>query len=117
MLRKSARGIVHRLIRVAHHADVVVIACQHQHDLVLGLIGVLVLVDEDVTEPLAVVVEDVGVFTKQTHDVEQQVIEVHRPGALEPCLVLGVHVGMLAVEDVLGPGPSGDRVDQLVLPE
>ena len=105
------------LIRVAHHAHVVVITGEHQHDLVLGLVGVLVLVDEDVAEPLAVVVEDVGVLAEQAHDVEQQVVEVHRTGTLESCLVLGVHVGMLAVEDVLGLGGSGCRVDQFVLPE
>ena len=56
-------------------------------------------------------------LAEQAHHVEQQVVEVHRTGPLETGLVLGVHVGVLAVEDVLGLGGGAGRIDQLVLPE
>jgi hypothetical protein len=45
----------------------VVAAGEEQDDLVLGLVGVLVLVDEDVLEALAVVLQHVGVVAQQPH--------------------------------------------------
>ena len=107
---------VHRLIGVANDADVLVAAGEHQDHLVLGLVRVLVLVDEDVLEPLAVVLEDVGVLAEQHHGLHEQVVEVHRPGLHESGLVLGVDVGVLAGEDVRRPRPRLVGVDELVLP-
>ncbi len=103
------------MIGVAHHADVLVAAGEEQDDLVLGLVGVLVLVDEDVLEPLAIALEHVGVLAEQAHDVGEQVVEVHRACLLEARLVLAEDVGVFAVEDV---GCGGGRFvggDQLVL--
>ena len=77
-------------------------AGEHEDDLVLRLVGVLVLVDEDVLEALPVVLEHVGVIAEQAHGVDEQVVEVHRPCLLEPGLVLAVDVGLLALEDVRG---------------
>ena len=91
--------------------DVVVAAGEEQDDLVLGLVGVLVLVDEDVLEALAVVLEHVGVVAQQAHRVDEQVVEVHRPGLEQAGLVLGVDLGVLAVEDVLAPGGGLVGVD------
>ncbi len=113
----GAAEAVHTLIGVADDADVVVAAGEEQDDLVLGLVGVLELVDEDVLEPLAVVLEHVGVLAEELDDVEQQVVEVHRPGLLQPRLVLGVHVGVLAGEDVAGVGGGLRGVGELVLPQ
>ena len=91
---------VDRLVRVADHADVLVPTGQLQDDLVLRLVRVLVFVDEDVAEALAVVLQDVAVIVEQLDDVHQQIVEVHRPGLEQPRLVLGVDLGVLAVEDV-----------------
>ena len=76
----GAAEAVHRLVGVADDGDVAVAAGEEQHDLVLRLVRVLVLVDEDVLEALAVVLEHVGVVAEQAHGVDQQVVEVHRPG-------------------------------------
>ena len=99
------------LIGVADDADVLVAAGEHEDHLVLGLVRVLVLVDEDVFEPLPVVLEHVAVFPEQHDGLHQQVVEVHRPRLLQAELVLGVDVGVFAVEDVRrpGPGPSTGR--------
>ncbi len=93
---------VDRLVAVADHGDVAVAAGEQQDELVLGDVGVLVLVDEHVLEALAVGLEDVRVLAEQGDGVDEQVVEVHRPGGVQPALVLGVHLGVLAVEDVLG---------------
>ena len=118
MFRKSAPAEpVHRLVGVADDAHVLVAAGEQQDDLVLRLVGVLVLVDEDVLEALAVVLEDVGVVAQQADGVDEQVVEVHRPGLVQPGLVLPEHLGLLALEDVLGAGQRLVRAAQLVLPE
>ena len=93
------------------------LAAEQQNELVLGDVGVLVLVDEHVLEPLTVGLEDVRVLAEQGDGVDEQVVEVHRPGGVQPALVLGVHLGMFAVEDVLGAVGGGGGVDELVLPE
>ena len=108
---------VHRLVGVANDRDVLVAAGEQEDDLVLRLVGVLVLVDEDVLEALAVRLEHVGVIAEQPDGVDEQVVEVHRPGLVQPGLVLAVHVGPLAVEDVLGPRRGGVGIDELVLPQ
>ncbi len=53
------------LIGVTDDADVAVAVGEQEHQFVLRLVRVLVLVDEDVFEPLAVVLEHVAVFTEQ----------------------------------------------------
>ena len=113
----GAAEAVHRLVRVADDRDVVVAAGEEQDDLVLGLVGVLVLVDEDVLEALPVVLEHVGVVAQQADGVDEQVVEVHRPRLVQAVLVLPVHVGVLAVEDVLRPRRDLGGVEELVLPE
>ena len=113
----GAAKFVHALIRVTHHAHVAVAVGEEEHHLVLGLVGVLVLVDEDVLEALAVVLENVGMLAEQLDGVGEQVVEVHRPGLEEAGLVLGVHVGVFAVEDVLRPTLCLLGVDEFVLPE
>ena len=79
----GAAEAVHRLVGVADDGDVVVAAGEQEDDLVLGLVGVLVLVDEDVLEALAVVLEHVGVVAEQADGVDEQVVEVHRPGLVQ----------------------------------
>ena len=54
---------------------------------------------------------------EQADGVDEQVVEVHRPGLVQAVLVLAVHVGVLAVEDVLGPRGDLVGVEELVLPQ
>ena len=91
-------------------------AGEQEDHLVLGLVRVLVLVDQDVLEPLAVVLQHVAVLAEQHDGLHQQVVEVHRAGLHEPDLVLGVDVGVLAIEDVRRPAPRLVGVDEFVLP-
>ena len=62
---------------------------QQHHQVVLDPVGVLVLIDQHVFEPLPVVLQDVGVLAEEPNGVVQQVVEVHGPGLTEPGLVLG----------------------------
>ena len=66
MLRKSAPRKRYTDWSVSPTTVTLLVAAgEEQDDLVLGLVGVLVLVDEDVLEALAVVLEHVGVVAEQ----------------------------------------------------
>ena len=72
---------------------------------VLGVVGVLVLVDEHVPEPPPPALPHLRERPEQVHGHHQQVVEVERVGAPQPTLVLGVRGGvrlLLVVAGVLG---------------
>ena len=71
--RVNALGIV------AHHADVVVVFSQLADNEVLGEIGILILVYQDVGEQVAIVLQHVGVIPEKYIGIEQQVVEIHCP--------------------------------------
>ena len=90
-------------------------AGEEQDQLVLGPVGVLVLVHQDVAEALLVVVQHVGAGLQQVDGHQQQVVEVHGVGRQQPLLVLAVDLGDPALHDGPGPAGVGLEVDQLVL--
>ena len=116
--RRAAEG-VDRLVGVADDAQLglrdraVLRPDQLAHQHVLGVVGVLVLVDQHVPEPAAVVLGDVGEHLQQVHGVHDQVVEVHRVRLAQPLLVelvdLGQHLLRRRLRDV------ALLVDQLVL--
>lgn len=82
---------------------------------VLGVVGVLVLVHEDVTEAAAVVLGDVREGAQEVDRRHDQVVEVERVGLAEAGLVHGVGLGEGLLETVGGLGGEVLLVDQLVL--
>ncbi len=91
------------------------LAGQQLQPAVLGVVGVLVLVDQHVTEAVRVPVPDLGEQLQHVDGADQQVVEVHRVGAMQLTLVGAIHVGDGLLEvgaDQLGVGV---RVAQLVL--
>jgi hypothetical protein len=68
-----------------------------------------------VLEAALVLGQHLGVGLEQAHGVDQEVVEVHRPGPLQAGLVLAVDVG----DPLLGRGGDHRRVlvdaDQVVL--
>ena len=97
--RRHERARRQALIGVSDHADVVVGLAEHEHDLVLRAVRVLVLVDEHVLEALLVVRQHVGMLTEQLHREREDVVEVERAGALQTDLILAVDVGDTPFED------------------
>ena len=80
------------LIDVADHHDAAVALGEEVDELELRGVGVLELVDEDVTEAVAVALEGFGVFTEEPHREHEQIVEVDSGRFLQAPLVLGVHV-------------------------
>jgi hypothetical protein len=79
------------------------------------VVGVLVLVDQDVAEAPPVVLGDVGEGLQQVDRRHDQVVEVQRVGLAQPCLVGRVDLRQLLLHPRLGLGAVGLPVDQLVL--
>jgi hypothetical protein len=100
---------------VADHRQVPISPAEQLEQPVLGVVGVLVLVDEDPAEALAVAAADVLEQLEHGHRPHQQVVEVHRVRLEHPALVEAVGLADHLLER---PAPCllvGLRVDQLVL--
>ena len=112
--RRGGLGVAHQRSVVAAR-DRAGRAGELAHQDVLRVVGVLVLVDQDVPEPAPVVLGDLRERLEQRHRRHDEVVEVEGVGLAEPFLVAGVGLGDLLV--VLGDrlGPGALPVDQLVL--
>ena len=106
---------VDRLVVVAHHAHVALLAGEQLQQPVLRVVGVLVLVHQDPAERVAVALGDVVEQLEQVHGAEQQVVEVHRVHLVDALLVQLVHVGGGLLEEGADPLPVGGGVLELVL--
>jgi hypothetical protein len=78
------------LVVIADNSQIAV-ACSKQGDqAVLGCVGVLILVDEDVPEQVLITLQHLGVLLEKAHCEENQVVEVHGVVCSEEPLVLPV---------------------------
>ena len=85
------------LIIIADAADVLVTIGEQAQPEVLGDVSVLVFVHEDVTEPAAVLVENILILLEDRDHVEQQVSEIGGVQLDQAGLVLGVKFNAFAV--------------------
>ena len=83
------------VVGIADDGDLAVLAGELNDEVVLDRVGVLILVDHHMPEPAPGVGEDVGMLSKEVDGVEQQIVEIHGPGLLDPTLILDVDVGRL----------------------
>ena len=92
-------------------------ADQFTHQLVLGVVGVLVLVHEDVAELAAVVVRDFGELLEQKDGAANQVVKVEGVGGAQTLRVDGVNLrdGLLVRVIARHAGCVRFGADQLVL--
>ena len=72
---RTAKAI-DRLIVVADHRDVAVLRGEEVHEHVLGPVRVLVLVDQHVAEPVAPLLERLGVGAVELDELHDQVVEI-----------------------------------------
>ena len=91
----AAPGI-DRLVVVADAAEVAARLGEQLQPFVLALVGVLIFVDEEIAEAVAIGVEHVGVRAEDDQHVEQQVAEVAGVQGLQPLLILRIELGAAA---------------------
>ena len=75
---------------VAHHADIVVFACELAHDGVLRVVRVLILIDQDIAKTLGVAAAGFLDTIKKQIGVEEQIVEVEGFGGATAPEVFGV---------------------------
>ena len=63
---------------VAHHTDSSMLMRQQQDNLLLGIVGVLILIDQHILEAFDILIADVLMVTQQHKGLYQQIVEVHR---------------------------------------
>ena len=106
---------------VPDHADVPVPLAQLLENEVLGEVGVLVLVHENVVEPVRYGGQGVRKILEQYVHVQENVIEVHHAGSLAFLRIFRVDIayfrlfGMGVVDDCLGICLVGGGGDEIVL--
>ena len=88
---RSAPG-VDALGIVPHHHQLAVFPGQHVNEAALEVIGVLVLIHQNMLEAGTVQGTQVLLFLKKPHDVEKQVVKVHAVGFLLAGYVLVMHL-------------------------
>ena len=79
---------VDRLILVADGADVVPVARQQPHQLILRTIRILILIDQQISKSPIVIFPHRRHRLQQPHGFEQQVVEVHRIGLAQLLAIL-----------------------------
>ena len=78
---------------------------------VLGVVGVLVLIDQHVPEPPPILLAQLGKRLQQVHRGHDQVVEVQRVGRGEPPLILLVRRQVVLLQPRCSPstGPTRGR--------
>ena len=108
----GAAPAVDRLVRVAGHAQVPVLACQQVGDEVLGVVGVLVFVDEDEAVAVLQAFEQLLVLLQHACGSHEEVVEVEGVGRGQARLVRRIHaVNGLSVEPVRRVGVLVGRLE------
>ncbi len=89
----ALRKRIDRLAVVAHDGEIPAFPRDQLQQPVLGLVGVLVLVDQDPAEGALVAVADVLEELEQVDGANQEVVEVHRVGLVHALFVEAEDVG------------------------
>ena len=100
VLNGGAPEFIDALVVVAHHAEIIALPRQKVDKFILGMVGILVLVHHDVPEPVLVIFQHLWAFLKQSHRIDDEIIEVHGVGILQPAHCTGAGVRR--------PGDSGN---------
>ena len=93
---------------VAHHAYMLIVACELPHDAVLCIVGILILVYQHVGKLRGILCQHLGMILKQQVGIQQYIVKVHRPSLSAAFLIAQVylaclgHLGM----SVIGHGKS-----------
>src|SRR5699024_10769670 len=74
----SAAETIDTLIVVADHTDILVLASQERRQQILQMVGVLILVNQDIAELLLIIVQNIWILLQQPDREQNNIIKVHR---------------------------------------
>ena len=77
---------------VTHHTNTLILLSELQHNAVLRIVGVLILVDKHITELLTIARQHFGKIAEKNIGIDQQIIEIHCSGLPATLPVTAVNV-------------------------
>ena len=80
---------VDALVIVAHHAQVPMLLGKQTHDMVLGHVGVLILVHQNIAEPVPILLQNIRPLLEELDGLQKQIVKVQGVGLLQPLLIEG----------------------------
>ena len=104
------------LVVVADHGELLPHSAQQLDQLVLAGVGILVLVDQQVMDALAPLVQHLGLLTEQLYRQHDEIVEIHRVAGLQLFPVGEVDTGLVLLETVFGGSQRLFRRDEIILP-
>ena len=106
---------VNALVRVADHAQVAVLRRQPPGQGILRVVGVLILIDQNITEPLLIFLQDERILFEQTNRHIHQIVEIHGVVGDQLFLIKFVNARYPLLIIVVGLSRKLSRCDQLIL--
>ena len=103
ILDGSTTETVNTLVVVTHHTDIFVAACQQAGQQVLHMVGILILVHQDIAEFPLVILPHILVFQKQFDSHIDDVIKIQGVVVLQPGLIFDVGSGNVQRPEITGP--------------
>ncbi len=96
--------LVDGLVRITHDAQVRVVLREPSGDLVLGLIGVLVLIDKDILKAGVQLAAHFLIVFQRQGGQEQQIVEVECVGVAQLLFINRINAGHHLTEEIVGLG-------------
>src|SRR5699024_3208120 len=78
---------------IADHAKVVIFFCQHIGDFILCVIGILVLINQDVFKAFLVFFKYLLMFGKKLNWFDEQIVKIHGIIMFQACHILTINFG------------------------
>src|SRR5699024_10352634 len=75
---------------IADHAQVLIFLGQHICNLVLGMVGILIFINQDIFKAVLVLFKDLRMFRKELNGFDQKIIIVHRIIVLQALYILAI---------------------------
>ena len=72
---------------IAHYAYLILRLCEHLHNHILRVVGILVFVHQDILEDTLIVVQDIRIGLEQQAYIFEQVVKIHCVGGFQPCVI------------------------------
>ena len=94
---------VYGLVAVADYENVSVFVSQFENNVILGGVGVLVFIYEDMLEPFLVVLEGLGVIVEEFDGDGEEIIEIHGACCAEASLIFVVNLCNFSIENSVSP--------------
>src|SRR5690625_117450 len=76
---------------VPDHTDIFILLCQQARHLILCVIGILILINQDIAELVLILFKNIGMLCEQLNRFDKKIIKIHGVGLNKPVVVILIH--------------------------